>query len=139
MSLGVVVGRSGTWHPPPPPPPQTLTRKFSKYKKSGWSLGVVVGGSEHHFNHFWHILHLRGWLHISWRHKNVNMTCILGDFNLIFKNFIICGEDLAKFSIATEVTKTKKIRKHRLLTNLLIFDQMHRNSTANAITEKGIV
>ena len=29
--------------PLPPPPPQTWTRKFSKSKKSSWSLGVVVG------------------------------------------------------------------------------------------------
>ena len=42
-------GGGGVWHqtPPRPPPPQTLTRKFSKSKRSSWSLGVVVGGVWH--------------------------------------------------------------------------------------------
>ena len=45
--------------------PPTTTPKLQldfKSKKSSCSLGVVVrvGGSEHHFNQFWHILHLRG-------------------------------------------------------------------------------
>ena len=82
----------GVWHQTPPPPPPlnfnlTKSKKSSwrlgvvggclapdppttpklqldfKSKKSSCSLGVVVGGgSEHHFNQFWHILHLRGWL-----------------------------------------------------------------------------
>ena len=45
LSLGVVmVGRGLAPDTlPPPPPPQTLTRKFSKSKRSSWSLGGVVG------------------------------------------------------------------------------------------------
>ena len=70
----------GVWcqDPPPPPPPPKLQLDF-KSKKSSCSLGVVVGGgSEHHFNQFWHILHLRGWtnvcLHIfMWRHNYVTL------------------------------------------------------------------